>query len=410
MICGAGRLGAPLAAILAANKTHVTVVDIDERTVNLLNQGKAPVEETGLDELLELAHPWLRATTDINQAVADTDIALVVVPTPSDSTGRFSNRHVIEAVEQIGRALALRTDEPDFFTLVVVSTVMPGSIRGPITDAFEAASGRTRGIDCSVVFSPAFIALGSVIRDFTHPDVVLIGADDEIGPRYLRRLLTKVIENEPAWHTLSSVDAEIAKLSLNCSVVAKIALANTIGEFCESVPGADAHAVTRAVGSDSRIGSRYFQVGAGAGGACFPRDLVAFVAAAEEMGVDVPLMKAVHEVNERQALRIAGKVVDDKRVGILGLTFKPNTPVTEASLGVKLVEILTEWDVAVETFDPAAGGTMKSAADVVEWADAVVVATPWSEFAGLDYGDTRVIDVWSVLPPEENIERIGVSE
>lgn len=413
-VCGLGKLGAPLAAVLAAHKHQVMGFDLDADTVRRVNAGEAPVQETGLDALMEYAHPYLRATTDIAEVVAESSIAFVVVPTPTDSTGQFSNRYVIEAVEAIGAAL--RDSDTPFYTVAIVSTVMPGSIRGPIRHALEDASGRTCGIDCSLTYSPALIALGSVIHDFTNPDLVLLGSDDPMGPRAVIKVLSPIMENQPQWCVMQSIDAELSKIALNGYIVTKVSYANMLAEICEGIPGADARIVARSIGQDSRIGSRYFAPGANVGGTCFPRDLIALAAFAETIAVEVPLIKAAHVVNEHQVLRIGAKVIDDKRVAIddkrvaiLGLAFKPDTAVTEASLGSRLVGLLEEWEISVSTFDPAAGGTATSAAECIADADAVIVATPWPEFAGVDYQGKRVIDVWGILPPEDNIERIGES-
>lgn len=411
-VVGAGRLGACIAAVLAANKQHVTAIDINQETVDAINAGRAPVQETGLDALMELAHPWLRATTSFDDITRDgklgSSITFVVVPTPSErDSGRFSNVYLIDAVRSIGTALR---NSDDYHCVVIVSTVMPGSTRGPIARALEETSGREVGVDVGLAFVPAFIALGSVIHDFTHPDLVLIGADDDVTNFSVRAALQPVIQTEPPWHTMSSIDAEITKLSLNCMVVTKIAMANMIGDLCEAIPGADSRAVTRAVGSDSRIGSKYFSVGGWAGGPCFPRDAVALAACADEYAVEVPIIKAVHETNRQRALHLAGRVVGDKRVGILGTAYKPDTAVDEKSLGAELALILDDWDVPTMTYDPAAPSSCPSAEELVEWADTIVVATAWPQFAGIDYGLKRVVDVWGILPPEDNIEIVGVSQ
>lgn len=407
-VVGLGRLGAPLAAVLAGNKHHVIGVDVEPSVVEAVNAGKAPVQETGLGELMEWAHPWLRATTDMAEAVTASSMAFVVVPTPSNSGGQFSIHHVLNAVSEIGTAL--RDSDKPSYTVVIVSTVMPGATRGPIRQALEQTSQRSCGIDCSIVFAPAFIALGSVIHDFTHPDLILIGCDDDFGGRDVRRALLPILQTEPAWHELCTVDAELAKIALNAYVVTKVSYANMMAELCEHVPGASAQAVLRAVGSDSRIGNKYFLPGAPVGGECFPRDTVALAAFAEEVGAEVPLVKAAHLVNDRQVLRIAAKVVDEKRVGVLGLTYKTDTPITTASLGTRLLDLFEDWDIAAQGYDPMMPGIAASAKDLVEWSTAVIVATPWPEFAGVDYGDRRVIDVWGILPPEDNIERVGESQ
>lgn len=410
-VVGLGKLGSSLAAVLASHKHQVTGVDINEATVEQINKGHAPVAETGLDELTELAHPYLFATTDIAQAVSETTLAFVVVPTPSLDNGRFSNHYVIEAVEQIGEALR---DTDKWYTVAVVSTVMPGSIRGTIAQALEVASGRTVGVDLSLVYTPTLIALGSVIHGLTHPEVMLIGADeDEPGANTVRKALESIVKSRPAWHHLSTVDAELAKLGLNVGLVTKISYANQMAELCEAMPGADARAVLRAIGSDSRIGSKFLSPGGPAAGPCLPRDCTAFAACARDSGSDALLANAAGQINEVQPLRIAARAVNADRVGILGVAYKPNTSVTEASLGVALASILQGAGVEVVTFDPAAlcsiGSIASSAAELVARCDTIIVATPWPEFAGIDYGNRRVIDVWGILPPEPNIERIGVS-
>lgn len=403
-VYGQGRLGAPLASVLAAAKHQVIGVDVNPETVRLVNAGVAPVNETGLSALMEYAHPYLRATTNVVEAVAESSVGFIVVPTPSDSSGRFSNRYVVEAVEQIGMALR---DNDDWYTLAVVSTVMPGSIRGVIASALEQSSQRSVGLDVSLVYNPAFIALGSVIHDLTHPDMVLIGADDEVGIHGVRAALVPIVQSDPTWHHLSSVDAELAKIGLNGALVVKASYANMMAEICEKTPGANAQAVMRAIGSDTRIGSKFLQPGAPCGGPCLPRDCTALSMAADDVGAHAAIAVAAQNINDRQALRIAAKVIDNKRVAVLGLTYKTGTDVTEASLGSRLVQILEEWDIDVRACDPAL--QTLEAKECVEWADSVIVATPWPEFSGIDYGGKRVIDVWGVLPVEETTERIGVS-
>lgn len=411
-----GKLGACYATVLAAHGHEVVGVDRDASVVEKINNGVAPVDESHLDDWLLHAEDTLRATTDMHDAVAHSTIAFVVVPTPSDSTGGFTNRFVVSAVQEIGLALRQIGDELPHYTVAVVSTVMPGSVRGDIQRALEQASQRECGIDVSLAYCPSFIALGSVIHDLMYPDLVLIGCDDDAGGHIVERVLAPVIASEPVIHHASTVDAEVAKLGVNCALVMKVGLSNTFAELCEAIPGADARAVCRIVGSDSRIGFKYLSPGGSAGGPCLPRDATAYLAAAEEWGVEAPLMKGVAKANARQTVRIAGKVRDEKRVAVLGLSYKPDTGVTEASLGCNLVRQLTEWGVEVGVWDPVAqadvpNGTIvcTSARDAVQWASAVVVATAWPEFAGIDYLNKRVVDVWGILPPEDNIERIGVS-
>lgn len=410
-VFGLGKLGASLAAIFAAHGHEVTGCDPMDETVDLINQRTAPLAEPHLDEWLKIA-PELYATTDPAEAVRRSSIAFVVVPTPSDPNGQFSNRYVIEAVRCIGEALS---GNDNWYTVVIVSTVMPGSTRGPIAGALQETSGREAGIDVGLAYNPALIALGSVIHDFTHPDLVIVGADDDVSARDVLRVIEPTIETEPVVNRLSTVDAEITKLSINVGLVMKTAYANTIGAVCEALPGADANRVLDAVGSDNRIGGRYLKVGGNAAGPCLPRDAFAFASLAEDLDVSVPLVKGIDRANRDQVTHIVGRLCDEKRVAILGLSYKAGTPVTDESLGIAAWKMLEQWGVDVIVYDPAAeqerdAKTAGTAELAIEWADAILVATPWPEFAGLDYLGKRVLDVWSILPPEDNIERLGVSQ
>jgi UDPglucose 6-dehydrogenase len=415
-VVGLGKLGAPLAAVLASKGNEVLGIDVNPEAVRLLNEGRAPVDEPGLHDLVSASHERLSATTDLG-AAAGAEVSILLVPTPSDERGAFSNEHVLSAVDEIGRGLAARDD---YHVVVVASTVMPGSCDTQIRLALESASGRRLGETLGLCYSPEFIALGSVIRDMLEPDMVLIGESDARAGKVVEDLYGGVVENDPPFRRMSLVNAELTKIAVNTYVTMKISYANALADMSERLPGADVEVVTDALGLDTRIGSRYLRGGLAYGGPCFPRDNKAFGVLARDLGAEPLLAEATDAVNVAQTDRLA-RVVQSRlepgsAVGILGLAYKPDTAVVEESPGVALATHLANAGYEVRVYDPAAteaglhvlGGLAQgceSAAELLSQSDVTVITTPWPEFAELplesldrDGRRTVVIDCWRLLP------------
>ncbi len=230
----------------------------------------------------------LHATTDAADAVARTDVTFVIVPTPSGADGAFSNAHVIAAVRKIGAALRAKRS---YHLVVITSTVMPGATGGPIREALEVAAGRTVGETIGLCYSPEFIALGSVIHDMLNPDFFLIGELDSRSGDMLERIYRAMCENGAPVQRISFVNAELAKIAINTYVTTKISFANMLSDICDHLPGADAVAVTAALGHDSRIGDKYLMPALGYGGPCFPRDTVALASMTRRLGVHADIVE-----------------------------------------------------------------------------------------------------------------------
>jgi UDPglucose 6-dehydrogenase len=418
-VVGLGKLGAPLAAVLASRGNDVLGIDVDPEAVRLLREGRAPVEEPGLQALIDTSRERLDATTDL-AAAADHDATILLVPTPSDDRGSFTNAYVVAALEGVGRGLAGRTD---YHVVVIASTVMPGACDSEIRAALERASGRAVNDSLGLCYSPEFIALGSVIRDLLQPDMVLIGESDARAGDVVEPLYRGMCENDPPVQRLSLVNAELTKIAVNTFVTMKISYANALADICERLPGADVDAVTGALGLDSRIGGRYLRGAIGYGGPCFPRDNKAFAVLARALGAEPLLAEATDEINRAQTDRLArivrARLSAGSVVGILGLAYKPDTAVLEASPGVALARVLVEQEGHnVTVYDPVAtdaavralGGIAHGSASVDELlarSDVVVIATPWPEFADLPLdsldrdGDRLVVvDCWGLLSDE----------
>ena len=415
-VIGLGKLGSPLAAVLASKGHHVIGVDVNPDFVRMLAAGKAPVDEPGLQELIDSSKGRLAATTDFEEAVLKSEVAFVIVPTPSDHAGGFSNKYVLSAVTAIGQALRKKSD---YFVVNITSTVMPGSTGGEIREALESASGREVGKTVGLCYNPEFIALGSVIRDMLYPDMLLVGESDPRAGDVLESIYGATCENQPPMRRMSWVNAELTKLSVNTFVTTKISYANMLADICERLPGADVDVVTAALGMDSRIGKKYLKGALGYGGPCFPRDNVAFGHLARTIGARADLAESTDRLNRHQIDRLAAAVLHlldgRSRVGVLGLSYKPDTAVIEASQGVALAAKLSEEWREVYVHDPMAlAGAMvllqdkvvpmKSAEECVRAVDVLVITTPWPQFAALTpdvfarpRGRLQILDCWRIL-------------
>jgi UDPglucose 6-dehydrogenase len=299
---------------------------------------------------------------------------------------------------------------------------MPGSTGGPLRQALEAASGKEVGDGFGLCYSPEFIALGSVIRDFLNPDFLLVGESDERAGQMLETLYGRVVETDAPVARMSFVNAELAKLSVNTFVTTKIAYANMLARICERLPGADVDVVTSAIGLDTRIGRKYLRGAISYGGPCFPRDNVALATLARELGAPAFVAEATDLAN-RDGIRRLADLVEDRLpengvAAVLGLSYKPNTDVVEEAPGLLLAQTLSDDGVDVVVNDPAATENARvalgdavayaaSPAEAIRPADVVIVTTPWEQFRTLGPDEVArdgrprvVIDCWRVFDAE----------
>jgi UDPglucose 6-dehydrogenase len=419
-VIGLGKLGAPLAAVFASKGYNVIGVDLNNDFVTALNEGRAPVLEPKLQDLIDQSKSRLRATLHYEDAIVNSDVTFIIVPTPSGRDGIFVNRYVTDSLERIGSALRKKQG---YHVVVVTSTVIPGSMEGELTESIEKASGRTVGVDLGFCYNPEFIALGSVVHNMLFPDMILIGQSDERAGGILEDIYRRSTESNPEFHRMNLVNSELCKISVNTFVTTKISYANMIADMCDHLPGADADVVTRAVGADSRIGRKYLKPATGYGGPCFPRDNKAFSALARRVGANSSLAEATDNINNHQISRLLKAVKahcsPGDTIAILGLSYKPDTGVIEESQGILLAARLADEGYKIIASDPLALPAAESvlrATTVLEEdpvaavsvADVIVVMTPWPEFAQLSpkaferAGSRRtVIDPWSLLSLEK---------
>jgi len=358
-VVGLGKLGLCLAACFSEKGFEVLGIDIEEKVVQAINYGIAPWFEPGLDALIARhGGKNLRATAHHKEAIEKTDITFVLMATPSNADGSFSNRFIESALRCLAEALA--ESKKDHHLFVISSTVMPGSTDAIFIPILERYSGRKLNQGFEVCYDPDFVALGNAIQGFLRPDLVIIGETSPGAGARVEAVHRQMCENQPAVSHVSIVSAEVAKVCLNAYITLKISFANSIANLCEHIPGTDVDTITKTIGADRRISPYYFQGGLSFGGTCFPRDTRAYIALADKYGVQADIIRAVDRVNKYQEQHLAEEVIREmamlknKTVGILGLAFTPNTSVVTESPALKLIYELLKHDLRIVAYDPLA--------------------------------------------------------
>ncbi len=415
-VVGLGKLGSPLAAVLASKGHTVIGLDANDAFVQAINAGEAPVSEPRLAEMISTNRSRLSATHDYEDAIERSDLTILVVPTPSEENGFFSLKHAKDALGRVGEALK---QKKKWHLVSLASTVMPGSCDRELVPHLEQASGKKCGVDFGFCYNPEFIALGSVIRDMLNPDFILIGESDDRSGGLLEEMYKGVCDNRPLIARMNWVNAELTKIAVNTFVTTKISYANMLAEVCEKLPKADVDVVTGALGMDTRIGKKYLKGALGYGGPCFPRDNVAFGALARHYGVNPLIPEATDRINHHQIDRLAEKVVrelpEGATVGILGLSYKAGSNVVEHAPGLLLARRLATGGVKVVAHDPEAMENARkvlgeavtlapSAEAVIEASDVVLLMTNWEAYKRLkpeqfQAGGRRrvIVDCWRML-------------
>jgi UDPglucose 6-dehydrogenase len=352
-IIGCGYVGT-VTGVCFANFGHdIVFYDIDEKKLDLLARGESPIYEPSLDDLIQKNRQRLVTTSDLTAAVRDTDITFICVGTPSRDDGSIDLTYVLSAGATIGKALR---ETPDFHPIIVKSTVFPGSTEGPIRSALEEASGKQAFVDFGLGSNPEFLREGNAVHDFCVPDRIVLGAKDARTMRALGDLYASF--TCPKIET-SIRTAEMIKYTSNAFLATKISFANEIGNLAKKL-GIDAEEVFAGVGLDNRIGPAFFRTGIGFGGSCFPKDVRALIAGAGDHDEDLQILHAALRVNEDQPLKLVRLLqahipdLKGRRIGVLGLAFKPNTDDIRESRAIPVIRALLDAGAEVVAYDPLA--------------------------------------------------------
>ena len=399
-IIGTGYVGSVTGICFADMGHQICFVDVDQTKLDAINSGKSPIYEPDLDNLLMKNRTKITTTTDISEAVNQTDLTMICVGTPQKSDGSSDLRFINDAAYSIGKALADKIKK--YHTIIVKSTVLPGTTSNVVKPVLERESGKEATVDFGIGANPEFLKEGSAVKDFFHTDRIVIGANDPKTKKTLGGLYKPL--HAPIF-TTNIKTAEMIKYVSNAFLATKISFSNEIGNLCK-VNDIDSYEVFRGVGMDRRISPHFFRSGIGFGGSCFPKDVHALIAFAELQGIDTKILKAVIRTNDDQPQKLIALLkkhldIRGKKIGILGLSFKPDTDDIRESRAIPVVQALIKEGAQVIAYDPLAIpgfsvlfpniGYAQSAEDVLV-SDAVIIITEWKEFFDVDYKGKIVID------------------
>ncbi|MGZ3523619.1 MAG: UDP-glucose dehydrogenase family protein [Thermodesulfobacteriota bacterium] len=420
-IIGTGYVGLVTGACLAEFGTNVVCVDNDRSKIELLQQGKMTIHEPGLEDLVvkNMREGRLSFSTGIEEGVKSSLVIFIAVGTPSNDDGSADLKFVEEVAKEISRYM-------DGYKVVVVKSTVPVGTCRRVKQMIKDHQLQPAAFD--IVSNPEFQREGSAIEDFMRPDRVTIGAESEQAVAIMKDIYSALYLIETPFVITSLETAEMIKYAANAFLATKVSFINEIANVCELV-GADVHHVARAMGLDGRIGKKFLHPGPGYGGSCFPKDTRALARMAHEKGYLFKVLDAVIRVNEEQKKRMISKIVEKagdvkgKTIGILGLSFKPNTDDIRESSSLVIIQGLLELGAKVKAFDPAAMEQTKAvlpgveygkdAYDVAKGVDALVLATEWNQFRRLDLQRIKgllktllFIDLRNVYDPDQ-MRRLG---
>jgi UDPglucose 6-dehydrogenase len=394
-LIGLGKLGLPLLSTFANNGQKIIGVDVDTNKINILKNNELPFYETNLKEYLIGGKNNIEYVNDFKKITDDTNVAIILVNTPSNESGEFSNRYVYDALINICKNLK-NSNNKDFL-FIISSTVMPGSHK-EIIKLIESNSERKLNDGFGVVYIPDLVALGTVIKDFENPDLIIMGESNKKYGEIAEKVYSKILKNNPPIVRMSLVEAEITKVSLNAYITMKISFANFIGNIAEKF-NANPNNITKALGYDKRISPHYIKSGLSFGGTCFPRDTWAFIQMSENVGLDAIHIKSTQIINENQNINLYDKIkgFKNKKIGIYGLSFKPNTYVTTESPGNILYERLLNEKYDVTYYDELIMSKYTDNFDkFIEDCDVLVITHETNKFSNIELKNKTIINPWKV--------------
>jgi UDPglucose 6-dehydrogenase len=388
-VVGTGYVGLVLGACLAENGNDVICVDKDDAKLAMLEAGRMPIYEPGLEELVRRNHSEerLRYTSDLPNAVRDSEIVFIAVGTPQGEDGSADLQHVLGVARDIGRAM-------NKYTVVVDKSTVPV---GTAKTVHATIAAETRQ-PFSVVSNPEFLKQGAAIEDFMKPDRVVVGTEpgDTRAADLMRELYAPFTRTGAPIMLMDTASAELCKYAANSILATRISFMNEIANVCELV-GADVDQVRKAIGSDKRIGTSFLFPGVGYGGSCFPKDVKALLKSSADRGYDFKILGAVEAVNDSQKKRMVQKIeshfgsLRGRTIGLWGLAFKPRTDDMREAPAISIIEALLSRGAVVKAYDPEAMPTARrlfdnritlcdKSYDALSGADALAIVTEWNEF------------------------------
>jgi UDPglucose 6-dehydrogenase len=419
-IIGTGYVGLVTGTGFANLGNDVICLDVDNSKVDQLKNGQLTIYEPGMEEIFKrnLKGGRLKFTTDTIKAIQESDIIFICVGTPSNSRQEADLTAVKEVAKSIGKYM-------DGYKIVVnKSTVPVGTadlVKGVILE------NQSQAIEFDVVSNPEFLREGAAVKDFENPDRIIIGTDSPRAEEMLTSLYRSVARTDRPIMVTCIKSAELIKYASNSMLATRISFMNQLSHLCEKT-GADIKAVSRGLGLDGRIGSRFLHAGIGYGGSCFPKDVKALIATLKEYGCDADLFEAVHRINEKQKTVVVEKLksvseIKSSTIAIWGISFKPKTDDVREAPSIRIITELQNAGAKIKAYDPVAMENAKQIFKDVEFfespyeaikdCDALIVVTEWDEFRNLDLRAVKVllkkpviIDGRNIYDPKE-MEKLG---
>ncbi len=394
-VVGTGYVGLVTGTCFAETGNTVTCVDIDESKINKLKSGQLTIYEPGLEKLFlrNQKEDRLHFTTDLREGIAGAHIIFLALPTPPGEDGSADLKYILGVADDLGKIIS------DYVIIIDKSTVPVGT-----ADKVHAAIIKNAKTDFDVVSNPEFLREGVAVDDFMKPDRVVIGTTSDRAKKTLNDLYLPFVRQGNPIIYMDEKSAELTKYAANSFLATKITFMNEIANLCELL-GADVDMVRKGIGSDERIGRRFLFPGIGYGGSCFPKDVQALARSAADVNYDFKILDAVMNVNEKQKLHLVPQMkayfnnnLKGKKIAVWGLAFKPNTDDIREAPALTMIDALLDEGVVISAYDPEAMNNVKAIyADKINFAerqydalvdaDALVIATEWSEFRTPDFNN-----------------------
>ena len=401
---GTGYVGLVTGACFADTGNEVLCLDLDERKIGMLRDGRIPIYEPGLEDMVRrnVAAGRLRFTTSVAESVDFGTLQFIAVGTPPDEDGSADLRHVVSAARSIGRHMKA------YRVIVDKSTVPVGTADMVRAAIAEELTARNADVPYAVVSNPEFLKEGAAVDDFMKPDRVVVGSDDERATQLMRAIYAPFQRNHERMLVMDVRSAELTKYAANAMLATRISFMNELANLAERL-GADIEQVRRGIGSDPRIGYHFLYAGTGYGGSCFPKDVKALQRTGTQSGLDLHLLEAVEHVNDaqkgmlvRKIARRFGENLSGRRFALWGLAFKPNTDDMREAPSLVVIDGLLSRGAAISAYDPVAVHEAQrilgdraglnyadSPIAALEGADALVIVTEWKEFRSPDFDEVR---------------------
>ncbi len=398
-VIGTGYVGLVTGTCFAETGNNVTCVDIDKSKVEKLSSGQVTIYEPGLEKIFvrNEKEGRLHFTTSLEEGIKDAKIIFLALPTPPDGDGNADLKYVLGVAKDMGRLL-----KKDDYKIIIDKSTVPVGTAEKVRNTILKNSGEDIEAAFDIVSNPEFLREGVAVDDFMKPDRVVIGTSSEKAKKILGELYAPFVRQGNPIIYMDEKSAELTKYAANSFLATKISFMNEIAQLCERV-GADVDMVRRGMGSDERIGRRFLFPGIGYGGSCFPKDVKALEQSSREIDYDFKILKAVMQVNEKQKLHLVQKIktyfnndLNGKKIALWGLAFKPNTDDIREASALTIIDELTKAGAKISAFDSEAMANVKrelgnkieyakNQYDVLNGADALVIATEWSEFRTPDF-------------------------